>query len=207
MKRVVLLAAILCSPFLSGCKTDLSAVASNSSEAPDYEVMNMLTLNVGNGIKTQATIENLKASINAIPVQRPRSKLVIKNLATGRIICQEEVGDSNLSYPGFDLGRGAGLVVTTKGGSGDGIRVYEVTQTDARIVLAEGYRAAAITMPNDELGGDMGFLIVDSESGTSPLIVRRYQYDDQSKKYVLTGKASFSEFIRSVKSQFRGAAN
>lgn len=104
--------------------------------------------------------------------------------------------------PGFDVGHGAGLVVTTKGGSGDGIRVYEVTQSDVRIVLAEGYRAAAITMPNDELGGDGGFLIVDSESGTSPLVVRRYQYDDSSQKYVLTGKTSFAEFIRSVKNQF-----
>jgi hypothetical protein len=55
----------------------------------------------------------------------------------------------------FDIGRGTGLVVTTKGGSG--IRVYEVTQSDVRIVLADGYRAATITMPNDELGGDWGF--------------------------------------------------
>jgi len=48
----------------------------------------------------------------------------------------------------------------------------------------------------------MGFLIVDSESGSSPLVVRRYQYDERSKKYVLTGEASLSEFIRSVKAQF-----
>jgi hypothetical protein len=47
-----------------------------------------------------------------------------------------------------------------------------------------------------------GFLIVDSDSGTSPLIVRRYQYDDGNKKYVLTAKTSFADFIRSVKNQF-----
>ena len=206
MKRFILLAAILYGPFLSGCKTDLSAVASNSSEAPEYEVVSMVTLNVGNGVRAQATVENLKDSISAIPGQKPRSKLVIRNLSTGKIIYQEECGDTTLSYPGFDIGHGTGLVATTKGGSGDGIGVYEVTPTNARIVLAEGYRAAAITMPNDELGGDMGFLIVDSESGTSPLVVKRYQYDDHNKKYMLTGTAQFSELIRSIKAQFRRAA-
>src|SRR5712664_2551233 len=179
---IILIAAVFFFASLARCKTDSPAAASNIPSQAEYEVVGMLTLNVGNGVKSQATVENLKDSISAIPGQKPRSKLVIRNLSTGKIIYQEECGDSTLSYPGVDVGRGAGLVVTTKGGSGDGIRVYEVTQSDARIVLAEGYRAAAITMPNDELGGDLGFLIVDSESGTSPLVVRRYQYDDGSKK-------------------------
>ncbi len=203
MKNVInLIVAVFFFASLAGCKTDSPAAASNIPSQAEYEVVGMLTLNVGNGVKSQATVENLKDSISAIRGQKPRSKLVIRNLSTGTIIYQEECGDSTLSYPGFDVGRGAGLVVTTKGGSGDGIRVYEVTQSDARIVLAEGYRAAVITMPNDELGGDVGFLIVDSESGTNPLVVRRYQYDDGSKKYVLTGKTSFAEFVHSVKNQF-----
>src|SRR5258707_9881158 len=202
MKKVIILITAVFLASLAGCKTDSSAASSNSPSQADYEVVGMLTLNVGNGIKAQATVENLKDSISAIPGQKPRSRLVIRNLSTGKTIYQEECGDSTLSYPGFDIGRGAGLVVTTKGGSGDGIRVYEVTQSDVRIVLAEGYRAAAITMPNDELGGDGGFLVVDSDSGTSPLVVRRYQYDDGSKKYVLTGRKSFADFIRSVKNQF-----
>jgi hypothetical protein len=104
------------------------------------------------------------------------------------------------------VGRGATLVVTTKGGSGDGIRVYEVTASDARIVLAEGFRAAAIPMPNDELGGDWGFLIVDSGSSTSPLVARRYEYDDKNEKYMLTGTTAFADLIRSVKDQFREKA-
>lgn len=203
MKKVIaLLTVFLFSTSLSGCKTNPSVAAGNSRSQAEYEVVGMLTLNVGNGVKSQATIENLRDSISAVPGQKPRSKLVIRNLSTGKTIYQEECGDSTLSYPGFDIGRGAGLVVTTKGGSGDGIRVYEVTQADVKIVLAEGYRAAAITMPNDELGGDGGFLVVDSDSGTSPLVVRRYQYDDGSKKYVLTGKTSFADFIRSVNNQF-----
>jgi hypothetical protein len=174
-------------------------------QTSEYETVNMVTLSLGKDIKVLATIENLKESIPASSGQKPRAKLVIKNLSTHRVIHEEECGDSTLSYPGFDIGRGAGLVMTTRGGSGDGVSVYEVTESDARIVLAEGYRALAMAMPNDDLGGDMGFLIVDSESGTSPLVVRRYQYDDRSKKYVLTGKTPFSEFIRSVKAQFGGA--
>jgi hypothetical protein len=201
MTRIILLITIFCQGLLA-CKTDSSAAVSTSTQVPEYEVVSMVTLNVGNGLRTQATIENLRDSISAIPVQRPRSKLVIRDLSTGKITYQEECGDSTLSYPGFDVGLGTGLVMTTKGGSGDGIRVFEVTQTSARLVLAEGYRAAAITMPNDDLGGDMGFLIIDSESGTSPLVARRYQYDEGSKKYALTGTAPFSQFIHSVKAQF-----
>jgi hypothetical protein len=201
-KVIILITAFSLFASLVGCKSDSSAASNNSPSQADYEVVGMLTLNVGYGVKVQATVENLKDSMSAIPGQKPRSRLVIRNLSTGKTIYQEECGDSALSYPGFDIGRGTGLVVTTKGGSGDGIRVYEVTQSDVRIVLAEGYRAAAITMPSDELGGDGGFLIVDSDSGTSPLIVRRYQYDDSGKKYVLTGKTSFADFIRSVKNQF-----
>jgi hypothetical protein len=95
------------------------------------------------------------------------------------------------------------LVVTTKGGSGDGISVYEVTDSGAQIVLDVGYRAAAITMPNDELGGDIGFLIVDSESTGKPLQATRYQYRDEKRQFVPTGKVNFSQFIESVKAQFK----
>jgi hypothetical protein len=188
---------------LLGCQTPSSAVAGNSnSSTPEYETVNMVTLSIGRDAKLLASIEQLNDSIRAIPSEKPRAKLVITNLSTGKVIHEEECGDSTLSYPRFDIGSGVALVMITKGGSGDGIRVYEVGQSEARVVLDESYRANAIMMPNDELGGDTGFLIVDSESGTSPLIVRRYQYDDRSKKYVVTGEASFSEFIRSVKAQF-----
>src|SRR5437870_1522754 len=106
---------------LAGCKTGSSSAAITDSSQLEYEVVGMLTLDVGNGVKSQATIEHLKDSISAIPVQKPRSRLIIKNLSTGKIIYQEECGDSTLSYPGFDIGGGAGLVMITKGGSGDGI--------------------------------------------------------------------------------------
>ncbi|MGH9871718.1 MAG: hypothetical protein ACRD9S_04535 [Pyrinomonadaceae bacterium] len=203
MKALILTITLLGCSVLTGCRTQSIAVAGNGkASSSEYETVNLLTLSVGKDGKVLATIENLNNSIRAIPGQKPRAKLVIKNLSTDKIIHEEECGDSTLSYPGFGIGSGSGLVMTTKGGSGDGIRVYEVGQSDARVVLDEAYRANAIMMPNDELGGDMGFLIVDSESGTSPLVVRRYQYDDRSKKYVLTGKTSFSEFIRSVKTQF-----
>jgi len=205
MKALILMIGFLSCSVLAGCRTQSVAVAGDSptpTPTSEYETVGMVTLSLGRDTRVVATIENLKDSIRAISGQKPRARLVIKNLSTGRVIHEEECGASSLSYPGFDIGRGAGLVMTTKGGSGDGISIYEVTDSDARIVLAEGYRAAAIMMPNDELGGDMGFLIVDSESGTSPLVVRRYQYDDRSKKYVLTGKAPFSEFIRSVKAPF-----
>ena len=205
MKRISLILVIFA--FFSihaGCKNGSSVVAGNHLfDSTEYEVVGMLTLNVGDGVKSQATVETLKDSITAIPGQKPRSRLVIRNLSTGKIIHQEECGDSSLSYPGFDVGRGASLVVVTKGGSGDGIRVYEVTASGARIVLAEGFRAAAIPFPNDELGGDWGFLIIDSDSGTSPLVARRYQYDDRNEKYVLTGTTAFADLIRSVKGQFR----
>jgi hypothetical protein len=63
--------------------------------------------------------------------------------------------------------------------------------------------AAAILVPNDELGGDMGFLIVDAEHATDPLKVQRYQNSIEKKQFVLTGQASFSQFMRSVKGQFK----
>jgi hypothetical protein len=202
-KALILIVSLLGCSVLTGCQTQSVAVAGNSKTSPsEYETVNMVTLSVGKEVRVLAAIENLNNSIRAIPGQKPRAKLVIKNLSTGSVIHEEECGDSTLSYPGFDIGGGAGVVMITKGGSGDGIRVFEVDQSGARVVLDEAFRANAITIPNDELGGDMGFLIVDSESGTSPLVVKRYQYDDRSKKYVLTGKAPFSEFIRSVKAQF-----
>jgi hypothetical protein len=203
IKASVLMIAFFCCWILSGCQTRSIAVAGNSNpQTSEYETVNMVTLSLGKDEKLIATVENLDSSIPAIPNQKPRAKLRIRNLLTGKVIHEEECGDSTLSDPGFAIGSSVALVMTTKGGSGDGVRVYEVGPSEARLVLNEAYRANAIMMPNNELGGDMGFLIVDSESGSSPLVVRRYQYDEHSKKYVLAGEASFSEFIRSVKAQF-----
>lgn len=209
MKALILMIGFLSCSVLAGCRTQSVAVAGNGTSptpTPEYETLSMVTLSLGKETRMVATIENLKDSIRAISSQKPRAKLVIKNLSTGTVIHEEECGDSTLSYPGFDIGSGAGLVMTTKGGSGDGIRVYEVGQSKARVVLDEAYRANAIMMPNDELGGDVGFLIVDAEHATDPLEVRRYQYSDEKKKYVLTGRTSFSEFTRSIQTQFKKAA-
>ncbi len=209
MRIYVLTFYFLCCLFLSGCHIQPLAVASNStpsSQMPEYETVSMVTLRLGNEVRVKATIENLKESISAVPGQKPRSKLVIRNLSTGKVIYEEECGDSSLSNPDFWIERGAALIMTTKGGSGDGFGVYEVTESDARIVLAEGYRAAAIMMPNDELGGHIGFLIVDAESGTAPLKVRRYEYSEEKKVFVLTGKTIFSQFLRSVQAPFNKVA-
>lgn len=206
MKALILMIGFLSCSVLAGCRTQSVAVAGNgTSPISEYETVSMVTLSLGKETRMVATIENLKDSIRAISNQKPRAKLVIKNLSTGTVIHEEECGNSTLSYPGFDIGSGAGLVMTTKGGSGDGIRVYEVGQSTARVVLDEAYRANAIMMPNDELGGDVGFLIVDAEHATDPLKVRRYQYSDEKKKYVLTGKTGFSEFMRSIEMQFKKA--
>lgn len=204
MKKIILLVTFLCYPFLSSCTNYRSAVASSrETQASDYEVVSMVTLNVGNGTQSQATIENLKDSIKAVAGEKPRSKLVIRNLSNGRVIYEEECGDSSVSYPGFDIGHGAGLVMMTRGGSGDGISVYEVTDSNARPVLAEAYRAGTIMVPNDELGGDVGFLIVDAEHATDPLTVRRYQYSLEKKQFVLTGRANFAQLLRITKAQFK----
>jgi len=182
------------------------AVAGNgtpSTPTAEYETVSIASFSLGRDIKVQATIESLKESIPAISGQKPRAKLVIKNLSSGRVIHEEECGDSTVSDPGFWIDRGTALVMTTKGGSGDGIRVYEVTQSDARIVLTQSYRAAVIMMPNDELGDDVGFLIVDAEHATDPLEVRRYQYSREKKQFVVTGKASFSQLMGAFKAQFK----
>ncbi len=206
MKVQILILCFLCCPSLLGCRTNSLAVANgnaSSSQTSEYETVSLVTLALGKDIRLQATIETLKESKSAIANQETRSKLVIKNLSSGRLIYQEECGDSSLSNPGFWIDRGAALVMRSRGGSGDGIRVYEVGESEARLVLDEAYRAAAIVVPNDELGGDMGFLIVDAEHATDPLKVRRYQYSLEKKQFVLTGTANFSQFMRSVKAQFK----
>jgi hypothetical protein len=209
MRASIIFVFLLWCSILIGCRSQSAAAnedRSASSQESEYQSTSMVTLAFAKDVKVVATIETLKDSIQAVAGKKPRAKLLITNLSTNRVLREQECGDSTLSNPGFWIEKGAALVMTTKGGSGDGIAVYEVTESDARIVLAESYRAAAITMPNDDLGGDMGFLIIDSESGTSPLIVRRYQYDDRNKKYVLTGQAPFAELNHSVKAQFERAA-
>jgi hypothetical protein len=63
-------------------------------------------------------------------------------------------------------------------------------------------RAAAIMILNDELGGDMVFLIVDAENATDSLEAKRYQYSEEKKQFVLTNKVRFSQFMRVARGQF-----
>ena len=204
MKYLFLVLVNLSFCCLAGCHTRSIAVADEgkAQQDPDYVIVSMTTMAFGKDVRVRAVIEELKNSIDAIAGQRPRSRLVITNLSTGKTLHTEECGDSVLSTPGFTIERGPALVMTTKGGSGDGVSVYEVTESEARLVLEEAYRGAVITMPNNELAGDMGFLIVDGENGSSPLAVRRFQYSKEERRFVLAGTASFAQFLKTVNAQF-----
>lgn len=205
MRVQILILCLVCGLPVFGCRPSSLAIAdskTHSSQASDYETVNLVTLWLGKDVRVQATIENLREPLSASS-QKPASKLVIKNLSSGKIIYEEECGDSSLSTPGFWIDRGAALVMTSRGGSGNGIQVFDVGESEVQVVLDEVYRAAAIMIPNDDLGGDMGFLIVDSEHATDPLQVKRYQYSTREKQFVITGKANFAKILGSIKTQFK----
>ena len=202
----VLIICLLCFANLLGCQPQSLASKDKSpvpSQASKYETISMATLHVGNGVNVQAVIEKLKEPERASSSQGPYAKLILRNLSTGKTIYEEENGDSSLYDPGFWIDHGAALIITSTGGSGNSIRVLEVTESEARVVLDEIFRTAATILPNDERGYDLGFFIVDAESGNAPLQVKRYQYNKEKKRYVLTGLTDFSKFIRSVQIQFK----
>src|SRR5262249_21757679 len=157
------------------------------TQPSDYETTSLVTLSLGNIAKVSASIQTLRDSVAVIPGHKPRAKLVIRNLTTGTVIHEEECGDSTLSNPWFFVDEGAALIMMTGGGSADGIKVFVVTPSTTRTVLDESYRAAAVMMPNDDLGGDTGFLIVTAEHGSDPLDVKRFQYERGEGRFVATG--------------------
>jgi hypothetical protein len=206
LKAQILVISLLCSSVIVGCRMQPAAGGEDgtaATQSSEDQTTGMVTLAFGKEGNVAATIETLKDSVQAIPGSKPRAKLLIKNLSTGKMIYEEECGDSNLSNPGFWIEKGAALLMTTKGGSGDGISVYEVSESGARIVLAKSYRAVTVAMPNDELGGNAGFLIVDAEHATDPLEITRYEYSSEKREFVATGKANFAQFMKSVSGQFR----
>jgi hypothetical protein len=197
--RVLLILA--CSLFMLSCQSrSPAAVAADavSAKSPEYDTVSMATLNVGNGVKVRATLEELKEPAKDLL----HTKLVLKNLATGKILFETESGSCSLSNPNFWIERGTALVKTCWGGSGGSIIVYEVSDSEVRVVLEDLFRAGAIMMPNDELGGDMSFVVLDNESGSQPLEARRHQYNREKKQYVLTGTTDFAGLVKSIKSQF-----
>jgi hypothetical protein len=196
---------LLLSLFQASCQNDSYVSAVTGVSPPltlEYEIVNMVTLNIGDGVQIRATIERLKEPANISPRRKPVSKLVLRNLSTDRVTYEEEAGDSSLYDPNVWVDRGPALILTSKGELANSIRVFEVTQSTARVVLSDSYRAAFIVMPNDKLGGDTGFLLIDSESGADPLQIRRYQHNDIKQEYTLTGTTDFAKFIDSVKTQF-----
>jgi len=207
MKTQILVISLLCSSVLVGCRVQSAAVTKDdvTTEGIEYQPTSMVTFSFGKDAKVVATIETLKESVQAIPGKKTRAKLITNNLSTGKVIYEEESGESTLSNPGFWIEKGTALVMTTKGGSGDGITVYEVSESSARIVLSKSYRAVAIAMPNDELGGEVGFLIVDAEHATDALEIARYEYSMEKKEFVMTGKTNFAQFMKSVRGQFQKA--
>jgi hypothetical protein len=169
-----------------------------SAKSPEYEIVSMATLNVGNGVKVRATLEEIQEPAKDLP----HTKLVMKNLATGKILFETESGSCSLSNPNFWIERGTALVKTCWGASGGSFIVYEVSESEVRLVLEDLFRAGAIMMPNDELGGDMGFIVLDNESGGGPLQARRYRYNREKKQYALTGTMDLAGLVKSIKSQF-----
>jgi hypothetical protein len=192
---------LACSLFLLGCQARppvALATDATSAKGPEYDAVSMATLGVGNDVKVRATLEELKQPVEGLP----HTRLVMKNLSTGKILYEAESGNCSLSNPNFWVERGTALVETCWGGSGGSLRVYEVSDSEVRVALEDAFREGAIMMPNDELGGDMGFLILDNESGADPLQARRYQYNREKKQYVLTGTTDFAGLTKSIKAQF-----
>ncbi len=197
--RVLLILA--CSLFMLGCQSRspaAMATGATSKKSPEYVTVSLATLNVGDGVKVRATLEELKEPSEGLL----HTKLVMENLVTGKILYEAESGNCTLSNPNFWVERGTALVKTCWGGSGGSLIVYEVSDSEVHVVLEDLFREGAIMMPNDELGGHMGFIVLDNESGSEPLQARRYEYNDEKKQYVLTGATDFARLVRSVKSQF-----
>ena len=197
--RVLLILA--CSFLMPSCQSrSPTALATDDppAKSPEYDTVSMATLEVGNSVKVKAMLEELKQPVEGLP----HTKLVMKNLSTGQILYEGESGNCSLSNPNFWLERGTALVETCWGGSGGSLIVYEVSDSGVRVVLEDLFRAGAIMMPADERGGDMGFIVLDNESGADPLKARRYQYSGEKKEYVHTGTTDFAELAKSVKSQF-----
>jgi hypothetical protein len=197
-----LLLILTCSVLIAGCRSQPpAALASDAVPAPtpEYVTLEMTTLNVGSGAKVRATVEELREPVKGLPY----TKLVMKNLSTGKIIYEDETGTCSLHNPDTWINRGTALVETCGGGSGGSVIVYEVSDTDARVALDDAYRAGAIVVPATVEGGDMSLLVLDSESGAGRLQAKRYQYDDGKKEYVLTGTTHVAQLMKSIESAFK----
>jgi hypothetical protein len=197
-----LLLILTCSVLIAGCRLQPSAALASDAPpvaTPDYVTLEMTTLNVGNKAKVRATVEELREPVKGLPY----TKLAMKNLSTGKIIYEDETGTCSLHNPDTWIDRGTALVETCEGGSGGSVIVYEVSDTDAHVVLNDGYRAGAIIVPSTLEGGYMSFLVLDSESGAGTLQAKRYQYDEGKKEYVLAGTTDCAQLMKSIESAFK----
>ncbi len=182
--------------------TTLNNLATQATVNPEendrlYRTVSMVSWDVKKNVRVEARLEVLNQDCQSKPCQVPYSRLIVKNLATNRIIYQRDDSDEPvcLYLRGSD-----GLIINWRGGSADRIEILLVAENEAHRVLYESYRldAALITFTKDE---EISVLITTAEGGGMPLYTTRYVWEGD--RYKPVSRISFEHFSGDLTKLFK----
>lgn len=178
-----LILSILCA-VLTGCqsaretKPDLTATATKQDP---YREVNLITWDDYKAhVRYQASILTLSSPLAEAPTDTAISRLVVRNLTSGKTIFRKDIDYRPLAaYPKV-LDNGQALISEWEGGSAESVMIFSITPSDAKVILDESYRVDVSFIPVDV--DQIDVFITSGCCGIGPFFTTRFTYDGKSYK-------------------------
>ena len=147
----------------------------------------------------EARLLTLTPKLVDAPYDAPISRLMIKNLTTGKMIFQQEIDFRPLRmHPESLFENTQALVTEWVGGTANGIMIFSVNPSGARLVLDEGYRVGVSFICSNSSNVDV--FITSGCCGDGPFFTTRYVFDGHS--YKPKGSMAYGDFVNILSSGF-----